>query len=75
MGAFPRGAATCGAQDMSGNVWEWTLSFWDEAQDRYCVRGGSWLDFRDYARVASRGRNLAGNSGINSGFRLVSPVF
>ncbi len=28
VGSFPAGAAACGALDMTGNVWEWTLSSW-----------------------------------------------
>jgi formylglycine-generating enzyme required for sulfatase activity len=28
VGLFPAGAAACGALDMTGNVWEWTLSSW-----------------------------------------------
>jgi formylglycine-generating enzyme required for sulfatase activity/energy-coupling factor transporter ATP-binding protein EcfA2 len=28
VGIFPAGAAACGALDMTGNVWEWTLSAW-----------------------------------------------
>jgi formylglycine-generating enzyme required for sulfatase activity len=28
VGAYPEGQAACGALEMSGNVWEWTLSLW-----------------------------------------------
>ena len=28
MGVYRDGTAECGALDMSGNVWEWTLSLW-----------------------------------------------
>ncbi len=75
VGAFPRGAAFCGALDMCGNVWEWTTSFWDEDRDSYVLRGGSWVYDREYARVASRNRLNPNFSGNYSGYRLVSPVF
>lgn len=40
--AHPAGAAPCGAQDLAGNVWEWTA---DTRADGWGVlRGGSYLD-------------------------------
>ncbi len=73
VGAFPRGAAECGVEDMSGNVWEWTATLIDDRY--YSVRGGSWYYYRDYARVADRYRVNPVNSYYNYGFRVVSPVF
>ncbi len=54
VGSFPRAAAECGAQDMSGNVFEWTASFRDDDRDSYGVRGGAWTDDRYVARVSYR---------------------
>jgi formylglycine-generating enzyme required for sulfatase activity len=75
VGSFPRSAAACGAQDMSGNVWEWTASFYDDSKNRYCVRGGSWYLNRVGARVAGRSWYYPGDSDDYFGFRVVSPVF
>ena len=75
VGALAAGDSAFGCRQMIGNVWEWTASFYDKSQNSYVVRGGSWVNSRDLARVASRDRlNPVGSDG-KFGLRLVSPVF
>ena len=66
VGCYPSGAAECGALDMAGNVWEWTLDRWHTypgaakpfTQDRFVVvRGGGHNTNRTYARCGARDRN------------------
>jgi formylglycine-generating enzyme required for sulfatase activity len=67
VGAYPAGAAACGALDMSGNVWEWTHSLYrpylyrqhdgrDDgvAESHRVLRGGAWSSYARYVRVSSR---------------------
>ena len=83
--AFRGGASPWGAEDMAGNVWEWTSSQrtpypYAEGDGREgadstepgVLRGGSWGSQSQYARTACRG----GSHGVDSadftvGFRLV----
>jgi formylglycine-generating enzyme required for sulfatase activity len=68
VGSFPDGASWCGALDLAGNVWEWTLSLYrgypydpDDgredlgARDSRVVRGGAFLLTVFNVRCAYRG--------------------
>ncbi|HEX6819078.1 MAG TPA: SUMF1/EgtB/PvdO family nonheme iron enzyme [Ktedonobacterales bacterium] len=85
IGTYPTGASPYAAQDMAGNVWEWTSSIYkaypytphdgrerlDSTANRV-LRGGSWHLGGAYARAAYRGGAQPSNVRIfgDYGFRL-----
>lgn len=81
VGMYPGGAAVLDGEtiyDLSGNVWEWTLSERDDAShadltnDRpRVVRGGSWINNPTNARAAQRNDRNPDNRNRNIGFRVV----
>lgn len=85
VGTCPAGAAACGAQDMAGNVWEWTTSSYKgyphestRMRDDITagewdvpVRGGSWWDYRTFMRCGTRDRYRPDFPSHIFGFRLV----
>jgi len=88
VGAYPGGAATCGTLDMSGNVYEWIRSLYQEypyrqddgrenplAEGRRALRGGSWNGSQRVARVSYRDFDHPVYFYSDLGFRVVvAPV-
>jgi len=47
---FRQGVSSADVWDMSGNVWEWTRSWYDDDRKYRIVRGGSWIGYQWFAR-------------------------
>jgi formylglycine-generating enzyme required for sulfatase activity len=62
VGMYPHGAATCGALDLAGNLWEWCMNKWspveetsvDDSNNVRVLRGGSFYGLQNDAFAAAR---------------------
>jgi formylglycine-generating enzyme required for sulfatase activity len=73
VGQFKDGNTPEGISDLSGNVWEWTASWYEKEQTNRTLRGGSWDISRRLVRCANRDRNVPDFFNDPLGFRLVCP--
>jgi formylglycine-generating enzyme required for sulfatase activity len=73
VGQFSAGATPEGVYDLSGNVWEWADSWYEEAQVYRTLRGGSWSFDRRICRCTSRLGSMPDTFLYSCGFRLLSP--
>jgi len=87
VGLFLDGASPYNVLDMSGNVWEWTCTIWDDKftypyriddgretllnDSAHVLRGGSYYNSASRARCASRYWYYAHKSDSFYGFRVV----
>jgi formylglycine-generating enzyme required for sulfatase activity len=72
VGQFDEGKTPENVNDLSGNTWEWTSSWWETEQVNRVLRGGSWSNHYTYIRCSNRTGGLPDNFSSDVGFRLVS---
>ncbi len=83
VGMYPQGKQpTLELYDLSGNVWEWCRNKYDDPDmetpdksgDSRALRGGSWGDFQNLARVSYRNNYVPNFRRGYYGFRVVRAV-
>ena len=83
VGSFSGGASPYGAEDMAGNVGEWTTSpfvgypgsTYDDPQydpEAHITRGGGWFDDQGQVRASARNAALSQTANDDLGFRCVA---
>jgi formylglycine-generating enzyme required for sulfatase activity len=77
VGIYLSGNSKQNVSDLSGNIWEWCLNSYKEPQNiekagtfARAVRGGCWVNDRDFARSGYRSYYNPGSRYGNLGFRL-----
>jgi len=71
VGIFKSGNTPEGISDLSGNVWEWCMDWYDKDRPDRVLRGGSWGFNARYCRSAYRNYNHPDDRRSNIGFRLM----
>ena len=71
VGCFPKGASSCGCEEMAGNVWEWCQDLYDESGTYRVLRGGAWFNYAGFCRAAYRDPLGPGVRDGLIGFRLL----